>query len=132
MDPIADMLIRIKNAAKARIETVVVPHSEIKFQVATILMKKGYLSAVEPKMRKSGKSLKKTLELSVAYVEGEPKLHDIERVSKVSRRVYTKKSELYPIKSGFGVSIVTTSKGVMADADARKAGVGGEVIARVW
>ena len=132
MDPIADMLIRIKNAARARGRAVVVPYSELKFQIACILMKKGFLEDVQRKTRKLGKRSHKNLELTLAYAGEDPKVHDVKRVSKVSRRVYVSKRELYPIKGGFGVSVVSTSKGVMSDSEARKTGVGGEIIAEVW
>jgi small subunit ribosomal protein S8 len=132
MDPISDMLIRIKNASRARLKSVVIPHSELKFQIASILAKGGYIEDVQRRTKKVGKRVMKNIEINVVYVNGEPKLHEVRRVSKLSRRVFTKKSELYPVKSGYGMSIVTTSKGVMTDTEARKAGVGGEVIAEVW
>ena len=132
MDPISDMLIRIKNASRAGLETVSFPHSEIKFQIASILEKRGFLSAINRKTHKVGKRSIKNIEVSLAYTDGKPKIHDVLRVSKLSRRVFKGKKELYPVKSGHGVSIITTSRGVMSDAEARKAGIGGEVLAEVW
>ena len=132
MDPIADMLIRIQNAARARGKSVVVPYSNIKFQIASLLMKKGFVGDVQRKTRKVVKQMRKNLEMNLAYADTTPVLHGVRRVSKVSRRLYVKKSEIFKVKSGYGIAIVSTSKGIMTDADARKTGVGGEIIAEVW
>lgn len=132
MDPIADMLIRIKNAARAHAPSVVVPHSEIKFQIAALLMKAGFLSDVQRRTKKVGKQSHKNIEMTLVYADGDAKFHDVRRVSKISRRVFIGKNELYPIKSGLGMAIISTSKGIMSDTEARKAGVGGEVVAHVW
>lgn len=132
MDPIADMLIRIKNAARAKLPSVTVPYSEIKFNIATILKGKGFLEEVERRTKKSGRRSLKNLELALRYKDGEPVFHDVERVSTLSRRVYIKRDEIYPVKSGRGTAVISTSKGVMSDDEARKAKLGGEVIAKVW
>ena len=95
-------------------------------------MKKGFVGDVQRKTRKVGKQMRKNLEMNLAYADTTPVLHGVRRVSKVSRRLYVKKSEIFKVKSGYGIAIVSTSKGIMTDADARKTGVGGEIIAEVW
>ena len=133
MDPISDMLIRIKNAARAKLKSVVLPHSELKYSIAGTLMKEGFLDDAQRKTKKVGKRSLKNLELTLAYANGEPKVHDLKRVSKLSQRVYMKKGDLHPVrKSASGIAVISTSKGVMTTMDAKKAGIGGEVIFEVW
>ncbi len=129
MDPISDMLIRIKNGALVKKESVLVPHSKLKSEVAGILKERGYLSSVESKGRKS----RKFLELAIAYDElGDSRLHDVKKISKPSRRVYRKVSDLRPVKNGYGLAIISTSKGIRTDQAARKEKIGGEVLCEVW
>ncbi|OGF52313.1 30S ribosomal protein S8 [Candidatus Giovannonibacteria bacterium RIFCSPLOWO2_02_FULL_43_11b] len=129
MDPISDMLIRIKNASLVAKEIVLVPHSKIKQEIANLMKEKGYLSSVEVRGRKS----RKVLELAPVYgADGEAKLHDIKKISKPSKRVYKKSAELRPIKKGFGFSIVSTSKGLKTDESARREKVGGEILCEIW
>lgn len=133
MDPISDMLIQIKNASYAHKKSIVIPYSEVKFQIASTLLKKRCVEDVQRKTKKIGKKIFKNLEITLLYKkDGTPIINGVKRISKLSRRVFKKKSELHSIKSGFGFSIVTTSKGIMTGAEARLAGVGGEVIAEVW
>ncbi|MEK7067312.1 MAG: 30S ribosomal protein S8 [Patescibacteria group bacterium] len=132
MDPIADMLIRIKNAVRAQKKSVSIPHSEIKFQIAMVLMQKGYLEDVQRKTRKIGTRMAKSIEAVIAYKDGEPVMQDIKRMSKVSRRAYIKVADLFPVRNGRGIAIVSTSNGILTDGAARKAGIGGEIIAEVW
>lgn|SRR3989338_7394252 len=127
-DPIADLLNRIKNAALVKHETVMIPHSRIKNELAKILMAEGYLKDVEVKKRGS----RGYLVLSIAYTDGIASLHGAERVSKPGRRLYTRANMLYPIKGGYGRAIVSTPKGLMTDKQARKERVGGEVLCLVW
>jgi small subunit ribosomal protein S8 len=128
MDPISDMLIRIKNAALVRKESVSVSHSKLKQEVANLMKHKGYLSSVESRGRKN----RKFLELEIAYEAGEPKLHDLRKVSKPSKRVYKKVEEIRPIKRGYGFSIISTSKGLKTDDDARREKMGGELLCEIW
>ena len=132
MDPISDMLIRIKNAVRAQKKSVSIPYSEIKFQIARVLMQKGYLEDVQRKTRKIGVRMAKSIEAVIGYKDGEPVMQDIKRMSKVSRRVYIKRADLFPVRNGRGIAIVSTSKGILTDGAARKAGIGGEIIAEVW
>ena len=128
-DPIADMLIRIKNAAMVGKVSVSVPYSKIKSEIAGIMKEKEYLSSVESRGRKN----RKFLELEISYdPSGEAKLHDVARISKLSKRVYKKASELRPVKEGFGLSVISTPKGLKTDAEARKEKVGGEVLCEIW
>lgn len=127
-DPIGDMLVRIKNGYRARKALVVVPHSGLKEQIAKILEARGFLSAME----KKGKRARKFLELTLSYRDGVPSLHEAKRVSKPSRRIYRKAKEIRPVKYGRGVAILSTPAGMMTGDEARKRGLGGEMIAEVW
>ncbi len=127
-DPIADMIIRIKNATISRKESVLVPFSKLKFEIASVLEKEGYISSVS----KKGKKIAKFLELGLIYEGNESKVTGVRRVSKPSRRVYKKSGELRPVKNGFGISVVSTPKGILSGKVARKEKVGGEVLFEVW
>jgi len=129
MDPIADMLIRIKNATLVKKESVSVPYSKFKAEVASILKEKGYLSSAESKGRKN----RKFLELEIAYdMDGEARFHDVKKISKPSRRVYKKVSELRPVRRGYGLAIISTSKGLRTDEAARREKIGGEILCEIW
>src|SRR3989344_5042288 len=128
MDPIADLFIRIKNGYRAKKVTVLVPFSQLKAEIARVLEARGYLGAAE----KKGRKVRKFLELELTYPDGVPALDDIRLISKPSRRMYIKKSEIRPVRQGHGLLIVSTSRGVMSGEDARKAGIGGVAIAEVW
>ncbi|NPA26818.1 MAG: 30S ribosomal protein S8 [Chloroflexi bacterium] len=133
-DPIADMLTRIRNALMAGHEEVTMPSSKMKEAIARILKEEGYIKNY--RVESGGSSARKTLRLQLKYV-GErrhrrPVIRGLERVSKPGRRVYARKHELPWVKSGMGIAIVTTPKGVMTAQRARKLGVGGEVICKVW
>lgn len=128
-DPISDMLVQIKNAARAGKQSVTVPFSNIKLEIARVLLGSGYLKFVS----KRGKKLKKFLYCEIFYNEnGEARLHDLERVSKPSKRVYVSAVALRPVKQGKGMAVLTTPKGVMSDKEARTAKVGGEVLFTIW
>lgn len=128
MDPISDMLIRIKNAALVKKESVLVSHSKLKQEVANLMKQKGYLSSIEAKGRKN----RKVLELVIAYEGGEAKLHDLRKISKPSKRVYKKVADIKQIKKGYGFSIISTPKGLKTDDDARREKVGGEILCEIW
>lgn len=127
-DPISDMLIRIQNAYRAKHASVLIPASGLKADIARVLEEKGYIAKVE----KKGKKVRKFLELKLSYEKGESPLRAIHRVSKPSRRIYRTRKELKPVRQGTGIAVVSTSHGVMSDSEARKLGVGGEVICEVW
>ena len=126
-DPIADMLVRIKNALAVGKPAVSMPASRLKLAVANVLRSEGYLGDV----RISGEGAKARLEISLKYYEGKPVIERLERVSKSSLRQYRGKDELPKILAGLGVAIISTSQGLMTDRQARAAGVGGEVLCLV-
>lgn len=126
-DPIADMLVRIKNAAAVGKKTVKMPSSKNKVAIANVLKDEGYLADV----RVIGDGPKPELEIALKYYQGKPVIERLERVSKSSLRAYRGKDALPRILGGLGVAIISTSKGIMTDSQARSAGVGGEVICLV-
>ena len=134
MDPIADMLTRIRNAVMAGHSTVALPSSKLKLEIAKILKDEGFLEGFEVAENES--SVQKVLRLKIKYVgerrERRPVISGIERVSKPGRRVYTKKQDIPWVLSGIGVAILSTPKGVMTGARARQLGVGGEILCKVW
>ncbi|KKQ71949.1 MAG: 30S ribosomal protein S8, small subunit ribosomal protein S8 [Candidatus Peregrinibacteria bacterium GW2011_GWC2_39_14] len=123
-DPIADLLIRIKNAMKARHSTVNVPYSKIKENMANIIAKHGFVEKVEKISDKQFPELKITLK------EGAHEL-SVKRVSKLGQRIYVGKDEIKKVKSGFGIAIISTSKGVMTGEEARKLNIGGELLCEI-
>lgn len=127
-DPISDMIIRIQNAGLARKESVLVPFSKLKFEIANVLEKDGFISSVA----KKGKKTTKFIELGLIYDNGNARIQGVKRISKPSRRVYQKFAEIRPVKNGFGSSIVSTPKGILTGKSARKEKVGGEVLFQVW
>ena|SRR3989344_746215 len=129
MDPIADMLIRIKNAAAVKKETALVPYSKLKFELARILKDNGYLTTVEKRSKKK----QRFLELALAYdAGGSGRISGLRRISKSSRRVYKGAKELRPIKGGQGLAVISTSQGLKTDAQAKKLNLGGEIICEIW
>ena len=128
-DPIADMLTRIRNAAKARFNSVDIPGSKLKVELAKILKEEGYIRNY--KFLKDGKQ--GILRVYMKYGSGQSNIiYSLKRISKPSRRVYLKNKDIKPVYNGLGISILSTSKGVMTDKTARKENVGGEVICHVW
>jgi small subunit ribosomal protein S8 len=134
MDPIADMLTRIRNAVMAGHSTVALPSSKLKLEIAKILKDEGFLEGFE--VADAENSVQKVLRLKIKYVgerrERRPVISGIERVSKPGRRVYTKKQDIPWVLSGIGVAIISTPKGVMTGTRARQLGVGGEILCKVW
>lgn len=128
-DPIGDMLTRIRNAQMRGKSTVLTPASKLRSHVLDVLADEGYIRGYEPKSDRQGHP---TLEISLKYYEGVPVIREVKRVSKPGRRVYLGVSDIPSVRQGLGVSIVSTSKGVMSDAAARTANVGGEVLCTVF
>jgi small subunit ribosomal protein S8 len=128
-DPISDMLTRIRNATKAAHEDVLVPASKIKENIARILAEEGYVEGYDVVEDRSHPAIKIHLRYSG---EREPAISGIRRVSKPGRRVYRGATELPRVLGGLGVAIVSTSRGVMTDKQARRDRVGGEVLAYIW
>ena len=128
-DPIADMLTRIRNALIARHETVTIPASNMKKSIAQILLDEGYVKSVDY----IDDGLQGQIKIVLKYAQGkESVIKGLKRISKPGLRVYAKNEEIPKVLGGLGIAIISTSKGVMADKEARKAGVGGEVLAFVW
>lgn len=127
-DTLADMFTRIRNAQLAAKKSVVMPSSNMKVSVAKVLKEEGFISdyAVD------ADNVKPSLSIELKYFEGKPVIEEIKRVSRPGLRLYKSKDELPKVRGGLGVSIVSTSKGVMTDKAAKAAGVGGEVICTVF
>ena len=126
-DPIADMLTRIRNANQAKHETVEVPASKIKLDILNVIKAEGYIKDYE--LNQETKMVKVTLK----YTDKKERvIKGITRISKPGLRAYAKASDMPKVLNGLGVAIVSTSNGVMTDKDARKQGVGGEVMAFIW
>lgn len=128
-DPIADMLTRIRNASAAQKKTVEVPASNIKSGIAKILLDEGYVAKVEELEDGPQGTIKITLKYTP---EKEKVIAGIKRISKPGLRVYAGKEDVPKVLNGLGTAIISTSKGLLTDKQARKAGVGGEVICYVW
>ena len=127
IDPIADMLTRIRNASLVRKAEVLVPYSKIKFGIAKILEKEKYINNVEVL-----EDTIKQLKLGLIYDNKKSVISSIRRVSKVGQRVYVGNKEIRPVLNGYGFAIISTSRGLMTNREARKAGLGGEVICEVY
>lgn len=127
-DPVSDMLIRVKNSQRARHETVIIPFSKFKLAIAKLLEKNGYIGEVS----KKGKKIKRYLEIKLLYKNKTPMINEIRRVSKSGQRIYVPKDKIKTIKQGYGISIISTSRGLMTNKEAKKEGLGGEMIAEIW
>jgi small subunit ribosomal protein S8 len=128
-DPISDMLTRIRNAGKARMNSVEIPGSKLKIEVAKVLKSEGFIKNYKfIKDSKQG-----ILRIYLKYDEKQLNvIYGIERVSKLSRRVFVKSHEIKPVLNGMGISIISTSKGIMTDQKARQDNIGGEILCKVW
>ena len=126
-DPISDMLTRIRNAHAALLPTVEIPHSKIKESIAGILKKEGYISEVNVE----GKPLK-TIKLKLKYVGRKGVIEGLRRISTPGLRNYVGSTEIPRVHAGLGISIISTSQGVMSGQEARKKNVGGELLCYVW
>ncbi len=129
-DPIADMLTRIRNANTAKHDTVDIPASKMKLAIADILLKEGYVKAVDVIEEGNFKTIKITLKYGAN--KNEKILTGLKRISKPGLRVYASKDELPRVLGGLGTAIISTNKGVLTDKEARKENVGGEVLAFIW
>ena len=128
-DPLGDMLARIRNAAMRHKSTVRSPSSKLRIRVLDVLRDEGFIRGYE--VIDNGDH-KPEVEISLKYHEGEPAIRELKRISKPGRRTYSGVSHMPQVRNGLGVSIVSTSKGVMSDAKARAANVGGEVLCTVF
>ena len=127
-DPLGDMLTRIRNAQMRGMSKVVTPASKLRARVLDVLIDEGYIRGYA-EVEKDGH---RNLEIELKYYEGEPVISEVKRVSKPGRRVYSSVSDIPLVRNGLGISILSTSKGVMSDNAARSQNVGGEVLCRVF
>lgn len=128
-DPISDFLTRLRNASQARLAECILPHSVLKAGLARILSSEGYVGAISEGADEAGH---KTLVVQMKYVDGVPAITGIKRVSTPGRRLYTRYTEIPRVLNGLGISIISTSRGLMRDRDARRNKVGGELVCNVW
>ncbi len=127
-DPIADMIVRIQNASLARKDSVLVPFSKLKWEIASVLEKEGFVGAIG----KKGKKVAKFIEIALLYPEGNARIEGVKRISKPSRRIYMASKAIRPVRQGYGASILSTPLGIRTGASARKEKVGGEVLFELW
>ncbi len=128
VDPISDMLIRIKNAQAVSHQTVNVPFSKIKFNLAKVLEKEGLIEVITTQ----GRKIKKIIEIKLKYEEGQPVIKELKRISKPGQRIYLKKSQVKSVRQGYGLAIISTSQGLMTNKEAKKKGLGGEILCEIW
>lgn len=127
-DPVADMLTRIRNGAKAEFAKVDIPGSKLKLELARVLKEQGYIKNY--KFVEDGKQ--GILRVYLKYMNDKPVIYGLERVSKPGRRMYTKSREIKSVLNGLGISILSTSRGLMTDKQAKQENVGGEVLCNIW
>jgi small subunit ribosomal protein S8 len=128
-DPLGDMLTRIRNAQRAHKSSVAAPASKIRANVLEVLKREGYIRGFTREDVRPGVA---ELKIELKYVDGEPVIREISRVSKPGRRIYSKINDLPRVYNGLGIAILSTPRGVMSDNEARAANVGGEVLCRVF
>lgn len=128
-DSVSNLIIKIKNAGIAKQSVITFPYSKFVESILNILQKEGYIKSFV----KKGKKVIKSVDIELAYEEnGTPKIQEAERISKLSKRIYKGADEIRPIRSGYGLLVLSTSKGVMSGYEAKKQKVGGEVLFRMW
>ncbi len=127
-DPLGDLLTRIRNGQQAKKDSVVTPASKLRERVLDVLQREGYIRGYSPE--ELGKH--KGLRIELKYFEGKPAIQHVSRVSKPGRRVYSGSTDLPRVRNGLGITIVSTPRGVLSDAEARDQNVGGEVLAEVF
>ena len=128
-DPIADFLVRMQNASRAGKETVDIPYSKLKENIAKLLVREGYIEKVATDREGVSKILTATLKYSP---DKTPRLHETRRISKLSRRMYVPYRDVKPFKFGKGRRVLSTPKGIITDIDAKKEKVGGEILFTIW
>jgi small subunit ribosomal protein S8 len=128
MDPISNMIIMMKNASLAKKGSVVVPFSKIKEAILTCLKKEGYVNDFSKKLKKG----KNFLEIELVYIDKIPKINEVERISKQSRRVYFGMKNIFPVRNGRGLLVLSTPKGILSGKEAKQNQVGGEALFKIW
>jgi small subunit ribosomal protein S8 len=132
LDPISDMLTRIRNAQKAGHDDVSISFSKLKLAIAEILVKEGFLESAEKEKGEKFDKIKVGLKYERRNSQRIPVISEIKRVSREGQRAYVKKGEIRKVKNNFGIAVISTSKGVMTGKEAFKKGLGGEFICEVW
>ena len=127
-DPITDILNRIRNAQAVLHSTVFVPFSNLKYEMAKILEREGFIEKVEKKRKR----LKRFIEITLKYTDNIPAISGLKRISKPGQRIYFNRRKIKKVKGGYGIAIISTSKGLMTEKEARKQKMGGEVICEIW
>ncbi|MFL9842542.1 30S ribosomal protein S8 [Sphingomonas sp. ST-64] len=127
-DPLGDMLTRIRNGQRARKDSVLTPASKLRTRVLDVLQREGYIRGYSEEQMGPAAGIR----IELKYFEGQPAIKSIARVSKPGRRVYSGSKELPTVRNGLGITIVSTPRGVLSDAEAREQNVGGEVLAEVF
>ena len=127
-DPLGDMLTRIRNGQRARKDSVLTPASKLRARVLDVLQREGYIRGYSTEQMGPAAGIR----IELKYFEGQPAIKHVARISKPGRRVYSGSSELPRVRNGLGITIVSTPKGVLSDAEAREQNVGGEVLAEVF
>ena len=129
VDPIGDMITRIRNAQMRHLSNVQIPSSKFRARILDVLKKEGFISGYKSI---SDSKTKESLSVDLKYNNGSPVIKEIKRVSKPGRRIYARADSIPKIQNGLGLAIVSTSKGIMTDNDARSKNIGGEIICRVF
>jgi small subunit ribosomal protein S8 len=129
MDPIGDMLTRIRNGQQRLMPQVQMPSSTLRLNILEVLKNEGFISSYHIEKKENNKI---NLIVDLKYYEGNPVIKDIRRVSKPGRRVYSRATSIPRIQNGLGLAIISTNKGVMSDIDARKNNIGGEILCRIF
>jgi small subunit ribosomal protein S8 len=128
MDQISEMLTAIRNAQAVLKPTVIVPLSNFKYEIVKIMEREGFIE----KSEKKGKKNKKLLEIGLLYKDGSPAISGLRRVSKPGQRIYIDHQNIKPVRGGYGLTIISTSKGLLTNKEARKQKIGGELICEIW
>lgn len=127
-DPITDMLNRIRNAQAVLHPTVEIPFSNLKYEITKILGRKGFIEKAE----KKGKKVKKIIEITLKYDDKNPAILGIRRISRPGQRIYLSAKKIKPVRGDYGMAIISTSKGLMTNKEARRQNLGGEILCEIW
>ncbi|PIQ98452.1 MAG: 30S ribosomal protein S8 [Candidatus Nealsonbacteria bacterium CG11_big_fil_rev_8_21_14_0_20_39_9] len=128
MDPVTDILNRIRNSQAVSKETVEISFSNLRYEIAKILEKQGFIEKAEKKGRKA----KKIIEITLKYLDKQPAISGLKRISKPGKRIYKSYQKIGKVRGGYGIAIISTSKGLITDKEARRQKLGGEVICEIW
>ena len=128
MDPITDLLNRIRNAQAVLHPKIEAPYSDLKYEIAKLLEKNGFVE----KASKTGKKSNKIIEIVLKYEDKAPVISGLKRVSKQGQRIYISATKLRPVRDGYGLAIISTSKGLMTNKEAKRQNLGGEILCEIW